>query len=694
MSSVAQHAVMGPFFYQGELVAAPRLYHYIAGSSQEKTAWDDYNKNVTAANPIIGDANGLVSGYFDGLYKIEVRTHDGTVVLGQWDNVQFDPQTEFDVFGERTFFVSDYGTVNAAVNAAGTSLQTTIIVTEPSAVSSSFSLATAPNVHWLFLGTGRLVPAVGVTCTLHSPETIQADHSQQIFDASSGTIQFAKPGTVYANWFGAKNDGVTQSVTYCQKAINALPQDLAEVEGGEVALLGGDYLWNDSLVIDQDRFRFLGLGIGSTRVLCSMIGKPAIQFSGERVYVRLSDFWLQGNDQTGGAGNGHGISMLDPTPDTGAYAPQLCIVERVKVEGFKGEDSDGRSGTMIAAGIAQVSTLENTIRDCVLDGNGIGHYAESCYTPRLYDNTIIDNLKYGNLVVGESFPIENLMMRGNDILGNGDGTTYAQTGWAAAPTGNMYLHNVEGVDLSGNKFKNGNLANIVLHFCRGVDLGGNWIRADHQYGLYVRNSNAVVLNGVHFDISVSSTNPGEYLLYEMTDGNDSMGMVLRGCFFRAQAGKNATYFVKVLGDNSAREFIGFAFENCVFGATTAGSAVTVTDAVLFSNVTLKAGSVTRNSFYAPANVTITNGIHTDGTTTLGDTVEILDNNYKTAGGGAITNQMVIGSGTIPQEFTCTDTPEGAIVAAIGSRARRKNGGAGTSLYVKESGTGNTGWVAK
>jgi len=40
------------------------------------------------------------------------------------------------------------------------------------------------------------------------------------------------------------------------------------------------------------------------------------------------------------------------------------------------------------------------------------------------------------------------------------------------------------------------------------------------------------------------------------------------------------------------------------------------------------------------------------------------------------------------------TPEAAITAPIGSLCTRSNGGATTTLYVKESGTGNTGWVAK
>jgi hypothetical protein len=40
------------------------------------------------------------------------------------------------------------------------------------------------------------------------------------------------------------------------------------------------------------------------------------------------------------------------------------------------------------------------------------------------------------------------------------------------------------------------------------------------------------------------------------------------------------------------------------------------------------------------------------------------------------------------------TPEGAVTAPVGSMFLRSDGGAGTSLYIKESGSGNTGWVAK
>ncbi len=44
--------------------------------------------------------------------------------------------------------------------------------------------------------------------------------------------------------------------------------------------------------------------------------------------------------------------------------------------------------------------------------------------------------------------------------------------------------------------------------------------------------------------------------------------------------------------------------------------------------------------------------------------------------------------------TGTGSPEGSITAAVGSLWLRSDGGSGTTLWVKETGTGNTGWVAK
>jgi hypothetical protein len=44
--------------------------------------------------------------------------------------------------------------------------------------------------------------------------------------------------------------------------------------------------------------------------------------------------------------------------------------------------------------------------------------------------------------------------------------------------------------------------------------------------------------------------------------------------------------------------------------------------------------------------------------------------------------------------TGTGSPEGVAPAVVGSLYLRTDGGANTTLYVKQSGTGNTGWIAK
>ena len=44
--------------------------------------------------------------------------------------------------------------------------------------------------------------------------------------------------------------------------------------------------------------------------------------------------------------------------------------------------------------------------------------------------------------------------------------------------------------------------------------------------------------------------------------------------------------------------------------------------------------------------------------------------------------------------TGNGTPEGVVTASVGSIYLRLDGSTGTTLYVKETGTGNTGWVAK
>ncbi len=63
--------------------------------------------------------------------------------------------------------------------------------------------------------------------------------------------------------------------------------------------------------------------------------------------------------------------------------------------------------------------------------------------------------------------------------------------------------------------------------------------------------------------------------------------------------------------------------------------------------------------------------------------------------GAITPSSVASTGAVTGTNlrSGTGTPEGAVTAPIGTLFERTDGSTGTTLYIKESGAGNTGWVA-
>lgn len=98
--------------------------------------------------------------------------------------------------------------------------------------------------------------------------------------------------------------------------------------------------------------------------------------------------------------------------------------------------------------------------------------------------------------------------------------------------------------------------------------------------------------------------------------------------------------------------------------------------------------------------------HTSGTTTGADSIA-----WTYAGTGVAGQQIIMNATDVrfdmPVRVAAQDSivtyatwlagsgsPEGKVTAGVGSFFSRTDGGAGTCLYVKESGAGSTGWVAK
>lgn len=58
------------------------------------------------------------------------------------------------------------------------------------------------------------------------------------------------------------------------------------------------------------------------------------------------------------------------------------------------------------------------------------------------------------------------------------------------------------------------------------------------------------------------------------------------------------------------------------------------------------------------------------------------------------HDVVAGDGVSQKVYNGVGSPEGVVVAQIGSIYLRLDGAASTSMYVKESGSAATGWIAK
>lgn len=80
--------------YNGVPYSAVEVNTYVDdGGTTPKNTWLDAAKTQVAANPIIGNAEGRVSFWADGDYRIVVKTAGGAVTLFTWDGVRITSDT-------------------------------------------------------------------------------------------------------------------------------------------------------------------------------------------------------------------------------------------------------------------------------------------------------------------------------------------------------------------------------------------------------------------------------------------------------------------------------------------------------------------------------------------------------------------------------------------------------------------------
>lgn len=85
-----------------------------------------------------------------------------------------------------------------------------------------------------------------------------------------------------------------------------------------------------------------------------------------------------------------------------------------------------------------------------------------------------------------------------------------------------------------------------------------------------------------------------------------------------------------------------------------------------------------------------------GAVTVGGLLEVFQSGNAYVPGRVLGNSLAVGprSGAVQTISRGAGSPEGVVNATVGSMYLRTDGTAGQTLYVKESGTGTTGWAAK
>jgi len=222
----------------------------------------------------------------------------------------------------------------------------------------------------------------------------------------------------------------------------------------------------------------------------------------------------------------------------------------------------------------------------------------------------------------------------------------------------------------GTPFIEQSLGRSPLSYASNLRDGGSYLTAVR---LNLTNSIAVITNGAGVDtnfvgmsaFSVDLKNVGA------RGGNTVLSQFLSDGTNRFYIDGNGRFFVRGQGQQVSE--IGKS------GLTT--SAITMTH----DAATDRRMMITGNGIQVVSN-SVPSALQAMGLqTTYGGNLIV---GIGTAGDGILLG----GSG--PRWISGTGSPEGVHTAVIGSLYSRTDGGAGTSLYVKESGTGNTGWIAK
>lgn len=411
------------------------------------------------------------------------------------------------------------------------------------------------------------------------------------------------------------------------------------------------------------------------------------------------------------------------------------VLDGVTVDGNRSNQSSSGHGVSLGAAGA-------IIRDCkVMNCYGYGVVSTNKDGVRVEGCEIVDTRWQAIFVEVTSVAIERVRITDNYVDRSGEDETVVGTAITLKGTAS---YKISGSVVSGNEVKmptttppagaicietfgNVERCRIIGNDCSGGSMGisldktiystctGNTVYNAKTNGIELASAsqctvgentvdgNSLTANG----ISVSNTAPVK---------NNIVGNNIRGCATRGIIATDAD-FSSFVG-NVIEQPAGYAIEilstqhftvtgNTLVGLGTGTKGLTINTSDRCQVIGNDFYNFTQHGVlvYAASAVTL------DRITITGNTFDTCNVPAATSlsGGAALGNLVMVALNpghSATQSFHILDwqntvynivgtgSPESAQSGGVGSLFYRRDGGAATSLYVKESGTGNTGWVAK
>jgi hypothetical protein len=501
---------------------------------------------------------------------------------------------------------------------------------------------------------------------------------------------------------GLRGDGTTDdtssfaTVLATGRAFRGIPGDTYLIDGGLTVSTAG---------------QLIDLRGCTVKLKNSASSKGMLTVSANRARV-IGGYW-DGNKANNATGDPYGHFAVNLAAGSDGSSVERAYSINSFGIGFKG------------AAATKTDFLGNRV-----DAPGLyGIYVEGSNAANYFDTRVLDNVidtssvagAYGIMVTGQAAPFTNEMYRWlvsrNKCYGHTSGTV---TGISIRGyQGGCHENEVYGYLLSisvdianrctitNNRCMSPNSSGTSL----GIEANGSYNVIEgntcegHTYGIIASGVTAMDYNKVRGNTIINPTSKGIY--FQATVGGTARHLDISGNTIIAATavqGVNLTRdckYTKINGNTFVGPGSGTANGRAIY-LDTVNSDVSINGGNKFTGWERPVG-IYNVAAVAQDRITFNGNdcgsdmpsdsvwLNLEGSATFGTGVAQLGN---TSSGGAATDYLDRGANILRTQSNAYATPEANVTAGIGSVWINTNGGAATTLFVKETGTGNTGWAGK